>query len=145
MIGYKNVYTLNVKHSCCDENRILVADTSRTFIGYKDQISDWLDMFLISDYMSLSEDCPENGYIRTDITLRIQCVDAYGDVAYDRESRKFLKDEWDKFNSDKEIINFVDRWIFDVTYNINRACNAYMKKLIGRKYDYHMVEEISQN
>lgn len=122
IMKFKRIYTLNVKHRCCNKNNILVADTNRTFIGYIDQISDWLDMFFISDYMSLGEDCPEESYIRTDIILHIQYVDTYGDVIQDVESSKFLKDEWDKFDSDKTIINFVERWIFDVNYQFYKKC-----------------------
>lgn len=142
MANYKKIYTLVVNNRCCNENNILVADTNRTFVGYIDQISDWLCMFLISDYMSLSEDCPENGYIRTDIMIHIQYTDVYGDVTYDRVARKLLKDEWDKFNSDKEIINYVERWIRDIDYDTNRACSKALKDLMNRKYD---VSSISQD
>lgn len=142
MFGHRKIYTLNVKNCCCNENNILVADTNRTFVGYIDQISDWLCMFLISDYMSLSEDCPENGYIRTDIVLCIQYVDAYGSVVFRKESKQSLKNEWEVFNTDLSIINFVKRWIFDITYATDRVYNKILK---GRKYDHHMIEEISQD
>lgn len=140
--NYKKIYTLVVNHRCCTENHILVTDTTRTFIGYYDQISDWLDEFFIGDYMSLSEDCPEYGYIRTDIMIHIQYTDVYGDVTYDRVARKLLKDEWDKFNSDKEIINYVERWIRDIDYDTNRARSKALKDLMNRKYD---VSSISQD
>ena len=142
MANYKKIYTLVVNHRCCTENHILVADTTRTFVGYHDQIPDWIDAFFISDYMSLNEDCPENGYIRTDIMLRIQYTDVYGDVTYDRDSHKFLKDEWDKFNSDKELIDYVERWIRDVDYDTNRARSKSLKDFMNRKYG---VNSISQN
>lgn len=142
MASYKKIYTLIVSHRCCTENHILVTDTTRTFVGYHDQIPDWIDAFFIGDYMSLNEDCPENGYIRTDIMLRIQYTDVYGDVTYDRDSHKFLKDEWDKFNSDKELIDYVERWIRDVDYNTNRARSKSLKDFMNRKYG---VNSISQN
>lgn len=142
MANYKKIYTLVVNNRCCTENHILVADTTRTFIGYYDQISDWFDEFFIGDYMGLGEDCPEYGYIRTDIMIRIQYTDVYGNVTYDRVARKLLKDEWDKFNSDKEIINYVERWIQDIDYDTNRARSKALKGLMNRKYD---VSSISQD
>lgn len=142
MLTIKKIYTLVVNNRCCTENHILVTDTTRTFIGYYDQISDWLDEFFIGDYMSLSEDCPENGYIRTDIVLHIQYVNAYGDVVFRKESKQSLKNEWEVFNTDSSIINFVKRWIFDITYATDRGYNKILK---GRKYDHHMIEEISQD
>ncbi len=121
MANYKKIYTLTTKHRCCNENNILITDTARTFIGYYNMISDWLNEFLISDYMNLSDDCPKNGYIRTDILFRIQYVDVYGDVIYTNGSHKFLKNEWNDFNSDKEILDLLKCWIRDVDYNTNRS------------------------
>lgn len=134
MANHKKIYTIVVNHRCCTENHILVCDTSRMFVGYYDQISDWLDAFFVSDCMSLIEDRPECDYIRTDIELRIQYTDAYGDVTYDRNAHKHLKSEWDEFNSDKDIINFVERWIRDVDYDTNRVRFKSIRDSLYSKY-----------
>lgn len=141
MANYKKIYMITVHHCCCTENSVLVGENTRTFIGYHDQISDWLDAFFIDDYMDLSDDCPEHGYIRTDIDLRIQYTDVYGDVTYNRDAHKYLKNEWDEFNSDKEVINFVERWIRDIDYDTNRARVKSLKDPLTCKYGTTVSQE----